>query len=111
MDVYETEEDVVIRIEIAGVNPDEVDIALVDRVLTVSGIRHDPAPKVGYHRMEILYGPFQASTALPRRVDPARISAQYRDGFLTVTVPKPSPIRVHVDVASADTANESRAGE
>jgi HSP20 family protein len=109
MDVYETENDVVIRIEIAGVSPDQVDISLADRVLTVSGVRQDPAPKVGYHRMEILYGPFQASTALPRRVDPTHISAQYHDGFLTVTVPKPDPIRVHVD-GGAESGDERQAG-
>jgi HSP20 family protein len=95
-DVYETAADFVVRIEVGGIDPDQVEISISDRVVSVTGTRKDPAPKVGYHRMEIFYGPFQTRAILPRRVDPSHIQAQYRDGFLTIVVPKTSPVRVRV---------------
>jgi HSP20 family protein len=96
-DVYETADGYVVRVEIAGVDPEQVSVAVADRALTVCGVRRDPEPKTGYHRMEILYGPFQTRAILPRRVEAAHITAAYHDGFLTVTVPKASPVRVRVD--------------
>lgn len=96
-DVYETAADFVVRVEVGGIDPDKVEISLTDRVVSITGTRKDPAPKVGYHRMEIFYGPFQTRAILPRRVDASRIEAQYRDGFLTVVVPKSSPVRVKVE--------------
>ncbi|MGI6207162.1 MAG: Hsp20/alpha crystallin family protein [Anaerolineae bacterium] len=100
-DVYETADEVVVRIEVAGVDPSQVSISLADRVLTVSGVRLDSQEKVGYHRMEILHGPFRTRALLPRRLDSGGVRAEYRDGFLLVRVPKPSPIRVRVDGVEA----------
>ena len=53
-------------------------------------MRQDPASKVGYYRMEIFYGPFLTRAVLPRRVDAARITAEYHDGFLTWSCPRPA---------------------
>ena len=103
-DVYETADDFVVRVEVGGIDPDQVEISLVERVLTVSGLRLDPAPKVGYHRMEIFYGPFQTRAVLPRRVDSVRISAEYNEGFLTVVVPKANAIKVKVGGATGGEA-------
>lgn len=96
-DVYETAGEFIIRVEIAGVDPDEIEVSMVDRVLTVSGVRRDPEAKVGYHRMEILYGSFQTKVSIPRRVDASRVSAEYRNGFLTVSVPKADAVKVPVN--------------
>ncbi|MHB0878691.1 MAG: Hsp20/alpha crystallin family protein [Anaerolineae bacterium] len=101
-DVYETAADFVVRVEVGGIDPDQVEISLSDRVVSIAGLRKDPAPKVGYHRMEIFYGPFLTRAILPRRVDASHIQAQYRDGFLTVVVPKASPVRVRVGSGEAD---------
>jgi HSP20 family protein len=103
-DVYETAADFVVRIEVGGIDPDQVEISVSDRVVSVTGTRKDPAPKVGYHRMEIFYGPFQTRAILPRRVDASQIQAQYNDGFLTVVVPKASPVRVRVESGEAEEA-------
>ncbi|NPV09630.1 MAG: Hsp20/alpha crystallin family protein [Anaerolineae bacterium] len=100
-DVYETSDEIVVRVEVAGVDPRQVEIQLSERVLTVSGVRQDAQEKVGYHRMEILHGPFRTRVVLPRRADAARVQAEYRDGFLLVRVPKASPIRVRVEGVTA----------
>lgn len=100
-DVYETADEIVVRVEVAGVDPSQVSIHLSDRVLTVSGVRQDAQEKVGYHRMEILHGPFRTRVVLPRRIETAGVQAEYRDGFLLVRVPKASPVRVRVDGAPA----------
>lgn len=105
-DIYETADDLVVRIEVAGIDADQVRISLVDRVLTVSGMRKDPESKVGYHRMEIPYGPFQTSALLPRRVDPSQVRAEYSDGFLTIVIPKASPVRVPVNGAVGEAPAE-----
>ena len=95
-DVFETADEYVVRVELAGVDPQRLRISLADRVLIVSGFREDQQPKVGYHRMEIHYGPFETRAVLPRRVDPARVRADYREGLLTVTVAKAAVVRVPV---------------
>lgn len=105
-DVYETASEFVVRVEVGGIDPENVEISLADRVISISGLRRDPASKVGYHRMEIFYGPFQTRAILPRRVDSSRIQAHYRDGFLTVVVPKSSPVRVRVE--NGETQNEGK---
>lgn len=95
-DVYETADEVVVRIELAGVHPDDVTITLRDRVLTVSGVRADAEEKLGYHRMEIDHGPFETRATLPRRADLRSVVAEYRAGFLLVRVPKTGPIRLRI---------------
>ena len=96
-DVYETEDDIVVRVELAGVDPDQVSIQLAERVLTVSGVRQDDQEKVGYHRMEIAHGPFETRAVLPRRADVRGVQAEYRSGFLLIRVPKSGPVRVRVN--------------
>jgi len=101
-DVYEAPDAIVVKIEIAGIEPGSVELSLADRVLTVSGVREDLAPKLGYHRMEIPYGRFRSRVVLPRRVDAGKIRAEYENGFLTITVPKVRPVRVQVDDGSSE---------
>lgn len=96
-DVYETAEDIVVRVELAGVDPSEVNINLSERVLIVSGVRKDDQEKVGYHRMEISHGPFETRAMLPRRADVRGIQAEYRAGFLLVRVPKSGTVHVKVN--------------
>jgi len=87
-DVYETDEAVVVRVEIAGLRPEDVMVALHDRWLVISGYRHDPTPKVAYHQLEIHYGGFHVEIHLPWALDADAAQAVYRDGFLIVTLPK-----------------------
>ena len=87
-DVYETDQDITVKIEIAGVVEDEFAVHLDGRVLTVAGYRFDPAAKLAYQQMEISYGEFRSQVYLPGDVDADDASAAYQDGFLYVVLPK-----------------------
>ncbi len=94
IDVYETETEVVVRMEIAGIDPATVDIIIIQdkQLLVIRGQRTDPAagkPRK-YHNMEIECGEFSRQTRLPRSVDQDGTIAHYEDGFLVVTLPKSS---------------------
>ncbi|MCL5952533.1 MAG: Hsp20/alpha crystallin family protein [Chloroflexi bacterium] len=87
-DVYETDDAVIVKIEIAGMNPEDLKISFVDRVLVVSGNRQDVDAKLSYHCLEIPYGEFQTEIALTGAYDEEAIEAKYENGFLRVTLPK-----------------------
>lgn len=95
-DVYETDDSVVVKVEVAGMKSDDFCISLDAKSLVISGVRHDPAAKLGYQQMEILYGHFETEVYLPRAVDTEGIEATYTDGFLSVRLPKAKPRRVPV---------------
>ena len=95
-DVYETDDCVVVKVEIAGMNEEELHISLDSKRLIISGVRHDPADKLGYQQMEILYGYFETSVHVPRAIDESGIEATYQDGFLSVFLPKAQPRQVPV---------------
>jgi len=90
-DVYETPNEIVISIEIPGIQKEDVTIFLVDDVLTIRGRRSDRCTdqKLRYHQMEIHYGCFERSLVLPKHIDRNRIQdATYTDGFLKIVIPK-----------------------
>ncbi len=94
VDLYETETELVVRMEIAGIDPTTVDIMIIQdqQLLVIRGRRSDPAagkPRK-YHNMEIECGEFSRQIRLPRIVDQDDSSAHYEDGFLVVTLPKSS---------------------
>jgi HSP20 family protein len=95
-DVYETDDYVVVKVEIAGMQEGDFSISLDSRRLTITGVRHDPAAKLGYQQMEILYGHFETDVYLPRAIDEDQIEATYRNGFLSVILPKARPHQVPV---------------
>ena len=87
-DVYETDDAVIVKIEIAGMNPDDIAISFIDRELVVRGNRRDVDEKLSYHCMEIPYGEFHTEVLLPGSYDEDKIEAKYVHGFLYVTLPK-----------------------
>lgn len=89
-DVYETCESIVIKMEIAGVKEEHMDISVDNNLLHIRGRRLEEAPlrKENYYLMEIRYGRFERVFAMPRALSLADITAEYRDGFLRVTIPK-----------------------
>ena len=91
-DVYETENDYVVIIELAQMKPEEVSITFQDGVLLIRGIRKavPPAERRRYHKMEINYGPFERKISVSDEVDIESLSASYRDGFLEIQLPKKS---------------------
>jgi HSP20 family protein len=102
VDVFRTEEPPALNVvvELAGVERDDVELAVVEGVLVVSGRRQRPAGHARrYQHMEIDYGAFERRIPLADAVDAERASADYEDGLLTVVLPlaqAPGPIRVDV---------------
>jgi HSP20 family protein len=87
-DVYETETEVVVRVEVAGMREQDFEVALQDDTLFVSGVRPDVPERRAYHQMEIRFGKFASTVGLPAPVSADEARAEYRDGFLTVVLPK-----------------------
>lgn len=95
-DVYETEDHIVVKVEVAGMRAQDFEISLNARRLTISGVRHDLSAKLGYQQMEIQYGSFEAHVHLPKPVEEDDIEATYKGGFLVVRLPKAKPRQVPV---------------
>ena len=99
LDLYETSDNLVVKLELAGVRPDRlnIEISADDRVLSIEGERieaqEDHRGRLRCYHLEIFYGEFKREIQLPGnlRVDREGIHASYRDGFLIVTLPKLSP--------------------
>ena len=89
-DVYETPETLVVRLELAGIERNDLQITLNDRLLLVRGHRKDPcrSGRCSFRQMEIDYGYFERRIVIPKTVDGNRVRAQFRDGFLHIELPK-----------------------
>jgi HSP20 family protein len=95
--MYETEDNIVIRVEIAGMREQDFTVALDDRTLTIRGMRSDPTGRRAlYQQMEIPFGEFSTEVELPAPILPDGVAAIYRDGFLHITLPKARPQQVQV---------------
>lgn len=90
-DVFETDDSVVIKVEIAGMSSDDFEISFANRILRVRGSRADTQRKLSCHCLEIQYGEFISEVYLPGHYAQERIEAQYENGFLTITLPKVAP--------------------
>lgn len=90
MDVYETEEDVVLLLELPGVTLDDVNVTEHKGVLTIRGLRRDPSPsgRIRCHHMELVQGNFERQVRLPLGVDKEQITAKLKEGLLTVSIRK-----------------------
>lgn len=103
LDVYQDKDLVLVKVELPGVKKEEIEITLHDGVLSIAGERkHEAEAKQGdSFRSERVFGRFHRSVALPTPVDSTRVAAAYKDGILTVTLPKaeeakPKQIQVNV---------------
>lgn len=103
-DIYEDEEGLTLRFELAGVEPKDVDIRFENGVLTIKGERklEKEEQKENYHRVELSYGAFNRSFSLPPTVDASKIEAVSKVGLLVVHLPKkaeakPRSIQVKVN--------------
>ena len=90
LNVVETEHAFTLTAELPGVAKDDVKITIEDGVLTLAGEkRHSEEQKDGqWHRVERAYGAFERSLALPKGVDGGAAQATFKDGVLTITLPK-----------------------
>jgi len=103
-DIYEDEEGLTLKFELAGVEPKDVDIRFENGVLTIKGERklEKEETKENYHRVELSYGAFNRSFSLPPTVDAGKIEATSKSGVLVVHLPKkaeakPKQIQVKVN--------------
>ena len=90
-DVYETESDYVVIVEVAGMRGVELSVSFEQQVLSIRGRRPDPGGGKAYHQMEISYGEFLVDVYIHAPVEHERTEATYRDGFLRVVLPKAHP--------------------
>ncbi len=96
VDVLEDSHVILIKAELAGVNIDDIHLMYVadEHTVHLQGIRHEENPpemsRIGIHQLEVFYGEFEREIPLPRsaNIDPNRIQASFRNGFLMVLVPK-----------------------
>ncbi len=92
-DVYEAGDDLVVQMELAGLEPASIEVRCDEHTLVVRGERPESAEpgRRHFHTMEIDVGPFVRRVPLPQEVDPATATARYRSGFLYVTFRKGPP--------------------
>ena len=90
LDLYEDKDKFVIRAELPGMKKEEIEVTASGNTLTVSGEkrREEEVKDRDTYRAERFFGRFQRSITLPTSVDSTKIQAQYKDGVLTLTVPK-----------------------
>ena len=89
-DIYESDSELVVNLDLPGVDPKMVDLRVENNVLTIRGERQfeEKQNKENYHRVERSYGAFARSFTLSTSVDPEKIRANYKAGVLSITLPK-----------------------
>jgi HSP20 family protein len=103
VDIFETDNHVVIKAELPGFDAKNIEVKLENNVLTLKGERkfEKETKEENYHRVEREYGTFSRSFVMPTAVDAEKVEAEYKDGILNVRLPKreeikPKSIRVAV---------------
>jgi HSP20 family protein len=115
IDVSETDDEVRIKAELPGVNEKDIDVRLVDDVLTIRGeaqTEHEEKQQ-DYRVMERARGTFVRSLRLPFMADASQVQASFKDGILSITIPKPREARERVqriEVKPDGSGNGSQAG-
>jgi len=90
VDIYEHEGNIVLKAELPGIDPKDVQVGVENNVLTLRGERQfeSEVKREQYHRVERAYGTFSRSFTLPNVVDTGKIKAEFKDGLLRVVLPK-----------------------
>jgi HSP20 family protein len=104
VDVAETDNEYVIKADLPELKKEDVKVELLDGVLTVEGDRKQEKEEKGktFHRVERSYGKFVRRFALPTEIDSAKVQAEFKDGVLSVHLPKTAvakPKAIEVKVA------------
>jgi len=103
VDIYENKDQIVLEAELPGMKQEDFDLSIENNVITLRGERKFEAKKTegGWHRVERSYGTFERVFTLPDTVDAEGVKADYKNGVLTVTLPKKEaakPKQVKVEV-------------
>ena len=95
VDMYETDDEVVVKASVPGVEPEEIDVKVVGNVLTIKGERKEEKKeeKASYIYLERNYGGFHRSVTLPTEVDVDKAKAEFEHGVLTLTLPKSETVK------------------
>jgi HSP20 family protein len=95
VDIYETENEVVLTAEVPGIEEKDIEIKVEDNTLTIKGERkfEKETHEENYHRIERSYGSFFRSFGLPNYVDQDRIEAQHENGVLKIRMPKRAELK------------------
>jgi HSP20 family protein len=95
LDLYQSNDNVIAVVELPGMRKEDIEISLHDGTLTISGERKRERSSNGEkaERTERYIGRFRRTIALPTRVDASKVGATYRDGILTVTLPKAEEVK------------------
>src|SRR5256885_6374475 len=106
VDIYENEHNITLKLEVPGVNQNDIDIRLENNTLTVRGERkfESEEKEENFHRIERRYGSFSRSFTLPNSVDPENVKADYKDGVLNIELAKRAeakPKQIKVSVTGA----------
>lgn len=106
VDIYETGDSVVLKAELPGINPDDVEIRVESGTLYLKGERkfEKEAKDENLRRVERSYGTFTRSFSLPNTVDSEKVNAEYKNGILTLSMPKreeAKPRSIKINVAKA----------
>lgn len=96
-DAYETEEAYIVRMEIAGVREEDFEVTLENDTLLIMGSRSEQPERRAYHQMEIRFGKFATAVGLPGPINVDEAQAEYKDGFLTIILPKAKPNHIKVE--------------
>jgi HSP20 family protein len=104
-DIYETENHIVVQLDIPGIKADDVDIQCEKGMLSIKGERpfKNDEPKHQYYRVENPYGPFERYFEIPRTLDVSKVEAKYQDGVLTLAFPKTEeakPKKIEIQVTA-----------
>ena len=105
VDIYETGEELVLKADVPDVDQKDIDVRVENQTLTISGERkfQQQESSKGYHRIERSYGNFVRSFAVPNSFDTEKIAASYKNGVLTVSLPKKEaakPRQIKVEVSA-----------
>jgi HSP20 family protein len=102
VDVFETDKEIVVRVDLAGVRSSDLRVTVDGSMLRISGVRvsGDSSEVKRLHQMEIATGPFERRVRVPVAFDRERVAAHLSDGFLTVSLSKRLPVRREVKVES-----------
>lgn len=107
-DIRESAEMMTVKIELAGMKEEEIDVILYEDALVVSGERHDDSEHTEhlyYHEAQIRYGPFRVEMLTPSPIDREGVVARYENGFLWVDLPKLSDSKAERVRITQDKAN------
>ncbi len=90
IDIEENDSEVMVKVEVPGMSKEDIKVSVTDNALTISGERKHESEEKGktFHRIERAYGKFYRTISLPAEVNHDKVKASYKEGVLTITLPK-----------------------